>query len=60
MTAEIYALAVIAFLIGLALAMYRKRRRTPQEPEFDGGFRHQHPRVTTIIYSKNVLHKDTL
>lgn len=52
-------IVVTALVIGLALWRYARRRKSPVVPDFDGGFRHQHPRVTTIIYSKDVHHKNT-
>ena len=47
--AELVALAALAFLIGFALRLLLMDRRK-EAPEFDGGFRHNHPRVTTTIY----------
>lgn len=57
---ELIVLTALALLIGLALAIHTRRRKPPKVPEFDGGFRHNHPpRVTTIIYSKDVHHQET-
>ncbi len=57
---ELIALTALACLIGLALTIYTRRRKRPKAPEFDGGFRQNHPECFTIIYSKNVHHKKTL
>jgi hypothetical protein len=58
---NVIAVTALAFLIGLALAIYTRRRKQPKVPEFDGGFRHNNPaRVTTIIYSSHVKQKDHL
>jgi hypothetical protein len=48
----------IAFLIVCAVHVYIREHRRERQDEFDGGFRHDHPRVTTTIYSKHVKQRD--
>lgn len=47
--------AFIGFIFGCAA----RPAETGEESDFDGGFRAEHPRVTTIIYSPHVQQKDS-
>lgn len=47
---DLIVIACLALAIGIGLRIYLIGR--PKKPdEFDGGFRHNHPRVTTTIYT---------
>jgi hypothetical protein len=48
----------LAFLVAIAFHIYRRERRLNRMDDFDGGWRQDHPRVTTIIYSKHIKQKE--
>jgi uncharacterized membrane protein YphA (DoxX/SURF4 family) len=55
---DVLAVAVLAIMITAVFAVHLFRHYRKPPPEFDGGFRHNHPRVTTTIYSKHINEKD--
>lgn len=51
----LHAVIAVAVLVAAAIIWLSRIVRIPSEPEFDGGFRHNHPRVTTTIYTGNAI-----
>ena len=58
MNSEVIAVAVLAIMITAVLVVHLFRHYRKPPPEFDGGFRHEHPRVTTTIYSQHIKNED--